>query len=62
MVLFVATAFVTFGFRVLRAAASELKHVGRFLHQIDSGPFAALLSSAFVMPSNSLNAVAIYVF
>ncbi len=40
IVLFVATAFVTLGFRALRAAASELKHVGRFLHQIDSGPFA----------------------
>ena len=31
MVLFVAIAFVTLGFRVLKAVASELKHVGRFL-------------------------------
>ncbi len=38
MVLFVATAFVALGFRLLVAVATELKHVGRFLRQIDSGP------------------------
>ncbi|MFQ5759906.1 MAG: GGDEF domain-containing protein [Acidiferrobacterales bacterium] len=40
MVLFVATAFVALGFRVLVAVATELKYVGRFLRQIDSGPFS----------------------
>ena len=40
MVLLVATAFVVLGFRVLVAVATELKYVGRFLQQIDSGPFS----------------------
>ncbi|MDH3671691.1 MAG: GGDEF domain-containing protein [Gammaproteobacteria bacterium] len=40
MVLFVAIAFVALSFRALATVATELKYVGRFLRQIDSGPFS----------------------
>lgn len=38
--LFLATALVALGSRVLVAVVTELKNIGRFLRQIDSGPFS----------------------